>query len=326
MKRFFIIIFVILFALLPFSACETEETVLPKYGLQYKITYHAVLDGELTEIPQDAWEEAKNYPKVHIYGEDTVIDDLKSEYTVPRYGQNFSVVFEGWFLDEACTQEFQSIYRYKREETVVYAKLTTNIVYLERNITYKAVLNGWVMEIPQDMFIPQTEYPNTYLEWKSEFGIDGLQKILYYKQNGEKVYYDFCGWYLDQACTQSFTGINKETNGDITIYAQLKSENAIEYKAIIDGKIVEVPKGMWQQNGKYPVSYLEGTSGIKVDSLTKTVYYNSEGVSGYRNFEGWYLDVDCTQKFEEITSDMRGNLTLYAKVTSTITGDNIIIR
>lgn len=325
MKRFLVIIFVILFALLPFSACETKDTVVSKYGLQYKITYYAVLDGELTEIPQDAWAEGKSYPQVHIYSENTVIDDLKSEYVVPRYGQNFSVIFEGWFLDEACTQEFQGIYRYKREETVVYAKLTSNIVYIERNITYRAVFNGSVIDIPQDMFIPTTEYPETYLEWKSEFEINDLGKSPYYKSNGEKAYYGFYGWYLDQSCTQSFIGITPETSGDITLYAHLKCENAIEYKAIIDGKIVEVPKGMWKQNGKYPVSYLEGTSGIKADSLTKTVFYTEKNEVGYRYFEGWYLDANCTQKFEEITSDMRGNLTLYAKTKSSITWDDVIV-
>ena len=81
LKRFLIIIFVFLFALFPFAACEKEEIVYPKYSVQYKITYYAVLDGELTEIPQDAWDKGKSYPKAHIFGENTIIDDLKSEYS-----------------------------------------------------------------------------------------------------------------------------------------------------------------------------------------------------------------------------------------------------
>lgn len=325
MKRIVTIIFTCILALFSLFACENNTPALQEYGLQYKITYHALFDGELTQVPQDAWADGKSYPQFHIYGEDTKIDDLKSEYDFPIHNQIFSVVFEGWFLDEACTQEFQGINRYNRKETVVYAKLTSNIVYTERNINYQAVFNGQVMEVPQEMFLAQKEYPNIFLEWMSEFVIEDLGKAPYYKPNGEKAYYGFYGWYVDQACTQSFTGITKETSGDVTVYAKLQSEHAIEYKAVVysvdqnvETKVISVPKGMWRKNGEYPVSYLDCNTDINVDALSKGTYYLDNGSGGSYYFEGWYIDEACTQAFNGLTQDMCGMITLYAKLRATI--------
>ena len=66
----------------------------------------------------------------------------------------------------------------------------------------------------------------------------------------------------------------------------------IEYKAIIEGKTVDVPAAMYYSDGNYPTHYKAGET-VTVSDL-QFIYYNKN--TDY-DFKGWYLDKACTQLF-----------------------------
>lgn len=84
-------------------------------------------------------------------------------------------------------------------------------------ITYKGVLYGEVIEIPEYMYLSGSEYPTEYEkgqgasvpELREYYPVTDLKDIAFY------------GWYLDEECTQAFDGvISTESTGDITLYAK----------------------------------------------------------------------------------------------------------
>ena len=106
--------------------------------------------------------------------------------------------------------------------------------------------------------------------------------------------YRFAGWYSDSTLTTlySFTTMPKE---NITLYAKwITGEKLISYK--LDGGI---------NNPTNPTSYTPGNE-INLGDATKDGY----------TFAGWYRDSSLTNRVNKITSDMTGDITLYAKWTA----------
>lgn len=100
-KRILLIIGVSLLSLAIFSA------VLFFFGkherVKYDITYVAVQDGKVTDIHADMYKKGGLYPSEYISGDGATIDDLKGYISVGAYEDR---TFKGWYLDEACTEEF----------------------------------------------------------------------------------------------------------------------------------------------------------------------------------------------------------------------------
>ena len=86
---------------------------------------------------------------------------------------------------------------------------------------------------------------------------------------------------------------------------------SVSYIAVIDGDETSIPVGMYQENGSYPTRYLE-TQGATIDALQTIVV----GRVTY-TFDGWYLEKTCVTQVTEISKTQTGNLTLYAKITTT---------
>ena len=77
-------------------------------------------------------------------------------------------------------------------------------------------------------------------------------------------------------------------------------------------------------DGVYPTFYCEGTtpaiSDLKSSFSCGEGYHSGGGVigTGHYNFEGWYLDNEMTKPFSgTIPAGTTGDITLYAKITST---------
>ena len=103
--------------------------------------------------------------------------------------------------------------------------------------------------------------------------------------------YIFAGWYSNPELTNLYT-FNKMPAQNITLYAKwVEGTDIIDYE--LDGGI---------NNSENPTSYITGNE-IILKEPTK------EGFE----FLGWYLDSSYNQKTTKITSNMRGEIKLYAK-------------
>ena len=88
----------------------------------YKIVYRAVHNGKtVTDVHEAFFVNGNAYPTVYWYGVDTKIDDLKEIIYPSPYEDR---VFEGWYLDEACTIAFDGVIDAgERGHIVLYAKV-----------------------------------------------------------------------------------------------------------------------------------------------------------------------------------------------------------
>ena len=89
------------------------------YEPVYEISYKGVVDGEVFDLEQKFFIPGGSYPREYVLGLDVEVDDLYSYVPVSAY---VDYDFRGWYLDEACTQEFKSFLDDVTSDTVLYAK------------------------------------------------------------------------------------------------------------------------------------------------------------------------------------------------------------
>ncbi|PWJ42906.1 InlB B-repeat-containing protein [Sediminitomix flava] len=111
--------------------------------------------------------------------------------------------------------------------------------------------------------------------------------------------YTFEGWFTDAEFTQSISEITAEMTGDLTLYAKWQMIPEVYNITYVDAHT--------HQN---PATYTEGES-VELLAASRTNY----------DFEGWFTDDAYTQVITSISTDMTGDLTLYAK-WSTILSSN----
>ena len=88
---------------------------------------------------------------------------------------------------------------------------------------------------------------------------------------------------------------------------------AIEYVGVEKGKYKTIYSELWKPNGNYPKKYVFGEN-CEVDDLYEVVWI---GEREDRMFFGWYLDKECTVKFDGTVSETQiGTLTLYASISA----------
>jgi len=110
--------------------------------------------------------------------------------------------------------------------------------------------------------------------------------------NPTKDGYTFVGWYSNADLTNSTTGINKGSTGDVDVYAKWKEkEYTITYH--LNGGT---------NNAANPTSY------TKNDVVT----FKDPSWGGH-TFLGWYSDPDCTVAITGIPVGSKGNVDIYAK-------------
>ena len=89
------------------------------------------------------------------------------------------------------------------------------------------------------------------------------------------------------------------------------AQYAITYKAVTDGMISDIYEDMWEENGNYPDSYVQGEN-MEIDDLKSFVPITA---SMDYDFNGWYFDPQLTVEFDGNFDNVRGDVTLYAKIS-----------
>ncbi|MBQ0012856.1 MAG: DUF11 domain-containing protein [Clostridiales bacterium] len=184
--------------------------------------------------------------------------------------------FDGWYVDSGCTKKYEDgtkIY----ENTVLYGKWT-------RKTTDINLLPGaGAGPNPDDVTYP------TIPPGKRGDILPMPEDPIY---NGDD--YKFAGWFLDPDCTIPYVP-GPMTSPEIKLYAKWTQLPIVRYHFV-----GEVPNGV----------YLPQIDIIQPGTSYKTLA--PSGTTTLYVFDGWYLDVACTQRFVEgskITKDMA----LYGK-------------
>ena len=116
--------------------------------------------------------------------------------------------------------------------------------------------------------------------------------------------YTFDGWFTDSAFTNQVTEISAEQSGDLTLYAKFTRKH-LEYT------ITYVTNG--GEHSNTPTSYVWGV-GTALTDATKEGY----------TFIGWYYDNEYfLERALEISTETKGNVTLYARFEKNPTVSNI---
>ena len=121
----------------------------------------------------------------------------------------------------------------------------------------------------------------------AEYGAPVVEPNPPYKEN-----YKFTGWYTDESLNNLYSFTTMPDN-DITLYAGWVDNNYNVIRYVLNGGI-NYPKN--------PTYYLPGEE-KELFSPTKEGY----------TFLGWYSDPEYQHKVEKISSQMNGDITLYAK-------------
>ena len=129
MKKFLMVILSLMFALFAFAACGEDDSSSSEWKTKGEtsktITYQMVIKDEVQNVMVGMYKDGANYPKWYNEGESVTIDNLKSQYqTFNSDGSGVEYNFKGWYLDEACEQEFTGITTQTRGDITLYAKIT----------------------------------------------------------------------------------------------------------------------------------------------------------------------------------------------------------
>ena len=182
-------------------------------------------------------------------------------------------VFCGWYLDKDCTEQ-PDYYYYLTENVTFYAKWADEV-----NVTWDA--NGGYIGGGELTYTQQLG-KGTYLNTSQYAFRDG---------------YTFDGWYLDKACTQPLTNWWEYiVSEDVTFYA----------------KWDETASVTWDGNGGYIWGSSTYVEYVAKGSALDHSYIDVPERYGF-DFEGWYLDADCTISVDPLGYVVTGDVTFYAK-------------
>ncbi len=193
--------------------------------------------------------------------------------------------FKGWYTDSEFKNKITEIAKGTAKDLELYAKWEKVTVEAgEALITYE--LNGGTNH---------ADNPAKYTEGQA------LEL-----KDPSREGYSFKGWYTDSEFKNAFAGITSETKGNLTIYAKWEEITVAPGEALIT---YELNGGT--NHADNPVKYTEG----------QPLELKDPSREGY-TFKGWYTDSEFKNEFAGITSETKGNLTIYAKWEEEGNSDN----
>ena len=193
--------------------------------------------------------------------------------------------FKGWYTDSEYKNAFAGITSETKGNLTLYAKWEKVTVEAgEALITYE--LNGGTNH---------ADNPAKYTEGQALELKDPSREGFIFK-----------GWYTDSELKNEFAGITSETKGNLKLYAKWEEITVAPGEALIT---YELNGGT--NHADNPVKYTEG----------QPLELKDPSREGY-TFKGWYTDSEFKNEFAGITSETKGNLTIYAKWEEEGNSDN----
>jgi len=199
--------------------------------------------------------------------------------------------FGGWFKDAACTQPWNNNSDTVTADMTLYAKwndiltVTFNVQSIGKAPASVTVVKG------SKLTAAQTPAPTDIPADKS-----------------------FGGWFKDAACTQPWNNNSDTVTTDMTLYAKWnKSASPSEPPIPPNPENVTVTLDL-QGFGSLPA----GTETITVPKNSKlrpAQLPPPEDIPADKNFDGWYKEAVCANKWDIDSDTVTGDITLYAKWT-----------
>ena len=197
----------------------------------------------------------------------------------PYYVNNPTKVFEGWYLDKACTQKVDLDSQVWMRDTTLYAK--------------------WNQEC-RVVFDANGGYFSSYNEIKNYVSCRQGEKLSYEPEtpNCKDTTKVFVGWYLDKGFTKSFDISNYTVDANTTVYAKYERGNVVTF----DG------------NGGYIANSNDKTYSYTVAKNTEvgSIYAPTVEYNGSKIATGWSLTADGKEQVDLETYIPTKDVTLYA--------------
>lgn len=211
------------------------------------------------------------------------------ESVILQPAKKFGYDFRGWYLDRELTEQITTIPKGSTKNYILYAGWDIK----EYGITYHSNLpEGLTTQEQATLVMP--ENPGTYRIDTETFGLN--QPSL--------AGYEFQGWYADLACMNyPISQVEKGSIGDLALYAKWqKTDSELGKKYKITYVTLE-----GTHNDANPTGYNSG------DNLALYPAFWNPEVTPEMYFKGWYLDPYYYQQINHISSNLSGDLTLYAR-------------
>ena len=212
-----------------------------------------------------------------IWGEPTYIDSVLQNTNLiacscPTPERN-GYAFDGWCLDEDCT-ELVDRYDYVVNENVTFYAKWVEAVYITWDF------NGG--------YVWPSEFTYLYSE-TTPIAKNSMMDNNYFYYTPQRDGYVFAGWCLDAEGTENVDLYNYYFDSDVTFYAKWRDTN-------------ERVNVTWNANGGCFWGNTDNPTYTEQVEPYTALYDCSQNVSraGYV-FDGWYLDADCTE-YADITN------------------------
>ena len=196
----------------------------------------------------------------------------------PHYENDPTIVFDGWYLDQDCTQSVDLYNTMWDKDTTLYAKWSQGYrVVFDANggyfYSYSATKQYWFCNAGGTIGYEPT--PNC--------------------KDTTKV---FAGWYLDKGLTKPVNITDYEVNSNMTVYAKYERGNVVTFDA----------------NGGHIADSSETTSSWTLAINTELGSYRAPSVENNANkvMLGWALTADGTKTIDLNSYVPTGDVTLYA--------------
>ena len=233
----------------------------------------------------DAVEVIYNANGGSVEGSSQVVRKIKKNslrYLNDTYAQKDGFVFDGWYLDQTCIKPASqtSGKQLMDKDLVVYAGWKEACT-----LTYDA--NGGYF----------AGNAKTQISKVKKGSIEYISSYTYIYNRNNSLAFD--GWYMDKELTQP-VGNRVKVSEDTTIYAKWSPACTLTFNA--NGGVIYG----WGEIAQYAVKKGKMLS----TNVNVFPYYATDAT---KEFEGWYLDKDCTQKVDLDSKVWNKDTTLYAK-------------
>ena len=199
--------------------------------------------------------------------------------------------FGGWFKDAACTQPWNNNSDTVTADMMLYAKWN-DILTVTFNVQGIGTAPASVTVVKGSKLIAAQTPEPTDIPAAKRFG----------------------GWFKDAACTQAWNYADDTVTTDITLYAKWsKSSSPSEPPVPPNPENVTVTLDL-QGFGSLPA----GTETITVPKNSKlrpAQLPPPEDIPADKNFDGWYKEAVCANKWDIDSDTVTEDITLYAKWT-----------